>query len=160
MLHINPFLTVDVMIKKNLYNDADYEEILGRIDRLSPESKAEWGEMTVGQMLAHCAEVAEVAGGKELRNTPFYIKAIGGLIKKTILSDKPYPKSTKTHPQYIKTDPHEFAAEKTRLLACLEHLRAQGPITVKHPLVGEMTGEERGWAQYKHLDHHLTQFGA
>ena len=28
-----------------------------------------------------------------------------------------------------------------------------------HPIYLAMSAEEKGWAGYKHLDHHLTQFG-
>ena len=54
----------------------------------------------------------------------------------------------------------DFAQQKERLLAVLTRLKEAGPDDgVRHPLFGEMTAAEKGWAGYKHLDHHLRQFG-
>ncbi len=72
--------------------------------------------MNAAQMCAHCAEVAEVAGGKPLTGTPWYVRLLGGLIKKMVLSDRPYPRSTRTHPQYVIPTTVEFDAQKARLL--------------------------------------------
>ena len=77
-----------------------------------------------------------------------------------VLADKPYPKNSPTHPQYVKSGPEEFAAQKARLLAGLEAMRAAGPRERRHPIFGTLTAEQSGWATWKHLDHHLTQFGA
>jgi len=117
------------MEKKNLYSTEVYENCLKRIEQLTPETQPQWGTMTAAQMLAHCAEIQEVSNGKELKNTPFIAKLFRGLIRKMVLNDKPYPKSKKTHPQYLQTKVCDFV------------------------------NEEKGWGMYKHLDHHLTQFG-
>jgi hypothetical protein len=146
--------------KKVLYDEETYQEVLGRIDALSGESRPEWGRMSVGQMLAHCAEILEVTNGKPLEGTPWLVKLFGPLIRKMVVGDRPYPRGTRTHPQYLQTADRDFAAEKTRLLAALEAFRAaeHGPAT-QHVLFGKMDREEKGWSSYKHLDHHLTQFG-
>ncbi len=118
--------------------------------------------MTSAQMLSHCAEILEVTNGKELKNTPFMVKLIGGIIRRMVLSEKPYPKNSKTHPQYMKESDHDFEAEKKRLLTALEEFKnagIEGTNQHKHPLFGVMTADEKGWSMYKHLDHHLTQFG-
>ena len=48
----------------------------------------------------------------------------------------------------------------TRLIAELETTRQTRPgASTRHPLFGDLTFEEAGWLYYKHLDHHLTQFG-
>jgi hypothetical protein len=39
-------------LMKNIYNHLDMEEILNRIDKLSPNSQPQWGKMDVAQMLA------------------------------------------------------------------------------------------------------------
>ena len=83
----------------------------------------------------------------------------GPLFKNKLIDRKPYPKNLRTHPQYVVTDPKEFAAEKRRLLDALERFRGQRASAPAHPLFGEMTDDERGWGMYKHLDHHLRQFG-
>jgi hypothetical protein len=115
--------------------------------------------MTVAQMLAHCAEIQEVANGKDLKGTPVIVRLFGPLIRRMVVSDKPYPRSTRTHPQYLQVEERDFEMEKLRLVAALDSFVDAGPRASRHPIFGRMTAEERGWSSYKHLDHHLTQFG-
>ena len=118
--------------------------------------------MNAAQMCAHCAEVAEVAHGKALVGTPWYVRLLGGLIRKLVLSDKPYPRGAKTHPQYEIAPSVDFAEQHSRLLGVLAEMYSEGAghaAEAKHPIFGPMTADEHGWATYKHLDHHLRQFG-
>ena len=149
------------MPRHDFYDDATYEGLVARIEQLTAETAPQWGKMNAAQMCAHCAEIAEVAGGeKALEGTPWLVRLFSGLIRKMVLSGKPYPRSSKTHPQYIMADAHEFAEEKARLLSVLASLKAAGSDDgVEHPLFGSMSAAEKGWAGYKHLDHHLSQFG-
>ncbi len=147
------------MERKSLFDLATYHSMIGRIDQLTAESQPAWGKMNVGQMLAHCAEVQDVSNGKPLKGTPWFIKLFGGLVKKMVINDKPYPKNLRTHPQYLMTDPEDFETQKARLLISLKAMQALGRTTSRHPIFGQMTAEERGWGMYKHLDHHLSQFG-
>lgn len=148
------------MGRKILYDNDVYAECLRRIEALTPDAEPKWGTMSVGQMLAHCAEIQEVANGKALEGTPWLAKLLSGFIRRMVVSDRPYPRSARTHPQYLQVSEKDFAAEKERLLAALEafHAAERGPPT-RHALFGEMSHDERGWSSYKHLDHHLTQFG-
>ena len=147
------------MEKKNLYNQAVLDEILTRLAKIESNSTPDWGKMTAAQMLAHCAEVQEVTNGKALKNTPFMVKVFKGLIKAAVISDKSYPKGSKTHPQYIQKEDKDFNQEKNRLVEALNKFHQNPEAKVEHPLFGAMTHEEKGWAMYKHLDHHLNQFG-
>ena len=147
------------MEKKSIFDDSTFAEMLNRIESLTPETGAEWGSMDVAQMLAHCAEIQEVGNGKSLVGTPFIVKLLKRFILKMVLKEKPYPHSKRTHPQFIITDSKDFEEQKARLIDALEKLKAAGPVSKTHPVFGDMSGEERGWISYKHLDHHLTQFG-
>ena len=114
-------------------------------------------------MLAHCAEAQEVANGtKKLEGAPFVAKLFKGFIRKTVVNEKPYPKGTKTHPQYLQSTERDFQREKEYLLSALKmfvKMDEAKVARVEHLLFGRMTREERGWGMYKHLDHHLKQFG-
>jgi len=147
------------MGKKNLHDEATYEEVLARILRLTAESTPEWGEMTVGQMLAHAAEVQDVMNGKALKGTPFFLRIVGPMVKKILVDMKPYKRHLRTHPQYVMTDPEDFDQQQDRLIDSLRSFRVMGKSGFKHPIFGRLTAEERSWAAYKHLNHHLTQFG-
>ncbi len=154
-----PGLAYVIMEKKDLYDEDTFEAVSARLENLTPDTRAEWGAMDVSQMLAHCAEILEVTNGKALKGTPVFVRLIGGFIRKMVLSEKPYPRDSRTHPQYIKTEPEDFYEQKERLQRALGTMLANGPISSRHPLFGIMTGEEKGWAMFKHLDHHFSQFG-
>lgn len=145
-----------------LYSDDVYRECLSRIDKLRPDSTPEWGSMSPAQMLAHCAEIQEVSNGKALTGTPWFIKPFKGFIRKMVLNDQPYSKGIRTHPQYQMDDEKDFETEKERLKRSIETFVndvKQEKEVPAHPILGTMTHEERGWGMYKHLDHHLRQFG-
>ena len=110
-------------------------------------------------MLAHCGEVLAVTNGKALTGTPWFIRLIGPLIKRAVLSEKPYRRNSPTHPQYVMADHRDFERERARLLEVLAALKSAGPRPIRHPIFGPMTADEIGWASYRHLDHHLQQFG-
>jgi len=147
------------MQRRDLYDSDAYKDILDRLGELNAESQPQWGSMTVAQMLAHCAEVQDVTNGKELKGTPFIVKLMGGVIRKTVLAEKPYPKNLRTHKQYLMSDPEDFSRQMDRLLDSIKTMQVLGRRETKHPLFGKMSASDNGWAMYKHLDHHLTQFG-
>ncbi len=149
-------------IKPSLYSPEIYRKCLERIEKLTPNTKAQWGKMNPAQMLAHCAEIQEVSTGKPLENTPFAVKLFKGVIRKMVVGDKPYPKSSKTHPQFEQNFTCDFETEKQRLLKVMEEFvnaDIERVLEIRHPLFGKMTLDEKGWVSYKHLDHHLSQFG-
>jgi hypothetical protein len=156
----NPITQIRIaMERKNLFDATTYDEVVSRIHKLTPQSQPEWGQMSVGQMLAHCAEVQDVSNGKPLKGTPWFVKMMGGVIKKMVMSDKPYGKNLRTHPQYVMTEPEDFERQRDRLLHSMKTMIALGKSGVKHPIFGKLTADEKGWMVYKHLDHHLSQFG-
>jgi hypothetical protein len=155
----NRILPMDTLIKKNLYSHDVYQLCLARIEKLTLQTRPHWGSMSAAQMLAHCAEILEVANGKALKHTPFLAKLFKRMIRNMVVNEKPYPKNTRTHPQYKQTVERDFETEKERLLGALAQFIEQEDILRKHPLFGAMTVEEKGWSMYKHLDHHLSQFG-
>ena len=147
------------MEKRSLYHQQVFEETLKRIDSLTPETKPQWGKMDAAQMLAHCAETIDVANGKPLVGTPFIVRLFKGYIKKMVVGPKPYPKNLKTHPQYLQTTPKDFEQEKQHIVNALNKLKETEGEKIKHGMFGVLTPEDKGWAMYKHLDHHLQQFG-
>ena len=147
------------MERKSLYNPEVYQSTLARIDKLTVESTPQWGKMAPAQMMAHCAEILDVTNGKPLDNTPFFARLFKGMIRKMVVGEKPYPKNSKPHPQYVQTSTKDFVMEKQRLLKALEQWKGMEGEQTEHALFGVLTREEKGWSAYKHLDHHLTQFG-
>ena len=151
-------------MSKNFQDPDEYDVVLGRISKLTSNTSAQWGTMNVAQMLAHCSEVQEVMNGtKALKNTPLMIRMLKGMIRKAVVNEVPYKKRSGTHPQYIKSkSTPDFEQVKEQLLSALKfdhQLSKEAAEAIVHPLFGTMTQEERGIAAWKHMDHHLRQFG-
>jgi hypothetical protein len=144
--------------KPNLFEPAIYESFKARFQKIEADSQPLWGKMNAAQMFAHCTEVQEACNGKALKNTPFFLKIFKGFIKKSVLNDKPYPKSSPTHQQYIISNQKDFDTEKQRFLDSLETF-VNNTGSANHTLFGKISPEERSWGIYKHHTHHLEQFG-
>jgi hypothetical protein len=144
---------------KTIFNEANKNEILQRIEKLTPESKAIWGKMNVSQMLAHCALGAQMPTGELIvKNSP--MQFIGRLFKKSVIhSEQPFRKNSPTAPEITISDSKEFEKEKANFIASIKKLTSDSAKTEKHPFFGKMTTEEWGIVNYKHADHHLRQFG-
>ena len=147
------------MERPSLFDPEAVRSIQERIEALRPGAEPLWGRMNPAQMMAHCAEVHEVWLGKKLEGTPLLMRLIGPLLKGLLVSDKPYRRNSPTHAQYRVNDPRDFVTEKARLLASVRALSESPREEYRHPVFGRMTADEKGWATYRHLDHHLRQFG-
>ena len=144
---------------KTIFNEADKNELIQRIEKLAPESKALWGKMNVSQMMAHFTLSAEMSTG-ELKTKSSPMQFIGRLLKKTVIhNDKPFRKNSPTAQELTILDPKEFAKEKVNFMDAIKRLTGEVTKAERHPFFGKMTTEEWGIINYKHADHHLRQFG-
>ena len=147
---------------KTIYNETDKNEILGRIEKLTPESKALWGKMNVAQMLAHSAKALQMAWGEvKTKNSPMQI--IGQFFKKPFVrGEKLFGQNAPTSPEIKIIDKKEFQVEKVNFISAVNKAYtdgAKGPKVAKHAFFGKMTSDDWGLLGYKHSDHHLRQFG-
>lgn len=147
----------------SLFNSETVKKFVQRMDRLTPQSRSEWGKMDVAQMLTHCQKPLEIASGKIVPKVNPLIKLLfGKSARKSILRDPQFKKSIPTFAEAKIVDKRVFDAEKKTLIDLMEKFQKNGPegITKKaHPFFGEMSIEEWDALQTKHLDHHLRQFG-
>ncbi|WP_406684808.1 DUF1569 domain-containing protein [Seonamhaeicola sp. MEBiC1930] len=148
---------------KSLFEAEAHKEILNRINKLKKNTKPQWGKMSVNQMVKHCHGPIEVAmGTKKLdANLGFMKKLIFKLFKSSLYNDRPWKEGIPTAPEYVVRDEPEFKVEKENLKTLVNEFHALNNKTdwVAHPLFGKLSSEQWGKAQYKHLDHHLKQFG-
>ena len=147
---------------KTIFNEADKNEIISRIEKLTPETQHVWGKMNVGQMLAHCAAGAQMPTGDLIvKSSP--VAFIGQFFKNAIINnEKPLRKGSPTAPELTMVDQKEFEKEKAAFIAAVNKLYTGGENgikTEKHAFFGKMTPKEWGILNYKHADHHLRQFG-
>ena len=148
---------------KNLFEPATATEIRERIGRLCATSQRQWGKMTAPQAMAHCSVVMEWAVGDKVEPRMFLGRIFGPLAKSQVLKDeKPMGRNAPTAKSLVVKDDRDLGKECARLSALVERFSAGGPqgcTRNEHTFFGKMTPEE--WAQlmYKHVDHHLRQFG-
>src|SRR5690606_18669199 len=97
---------------KNIFNQLHSEEILNRIDKLSPNSKPQWGKMDVAQMLAHCSSFQDIAMGHSFPARGWLGILIGNFVKPIFYNDKPLAQNMSTIPTILIVDEKEFETEK------------------------------------------------
>lgn len=148
---------------KNIFDREVANEVISRIDKLTSESKPNWGKMNVAQMLAHCNVTYEmVYTNKHPKPNKFTTWMLRNFVKKAVVSEKPYSKNGRTAPQFLVVDEKDFIAEKQRLIDFIIQTQKLGAShfegKASHSF-GKLTAREWNNMFYKHLDHHLTQFG-
>lgn len=146
---------------KNLFDKTVYEEISGRMDKLTAENQRQWGKMNVGQMLAHCKEAFKVPLSEKSPPKIYPMCLIGWMIKGKLYDDAPWKQNLPTAPHFKISDERNFEKEKAELTVLVSRFHQSSPAAIEkiiHPVFGKYTGEQWGKAMYKHLDHHLKQF--
>lgn len=148
---------------KNVFETNTTNELISRINQLSPSSPALWGKMNVAQMLAHCCVSYEMVYDNIHKAPNFFMKLMLRLFAKgVVLGDQPYKRSIPTAPAFIITDSKDFEKEKARLIAYIEKTRELGETYFDNReslSFGKLSIAQWNTLFYKHLDHHLTQFG-
>lgn len=148
---------------KNVFQTATVDELIARIDKLTPETPALWGKMNVAQMLAHCNVSYEMAYENTHKAPNALMKLMLKLfVKESVVGTKPYPKNGQTAPAFLIKDEREFEKEKARLIAYLKKTQALGETYFegKESLsFGKLTATQWNTLFQKHLEHHASQFG-
>ncbi len=147
---------------KDIYDKTHAAEILKRIDQLSPQSTPQWGTMQVAQMLAHCSAFQDIPMGNSSPPRGWLGRVIGRFVKPVFYNDKPLPLNMSTIPEILISDNRDFGAEQEKLKQNITKFQSDGPEKCSphpHPFFGPLTPEQWGKGIYKHLDHHLRQFG-
>jgi hypothetical protein len=149
---------------KSLFNTSGNKEIIDRINKLTPTSKGLWGKMNVEQMLAHSRLPILAAYGAEKMSKRNLISFLFGKMakKQFVTSDKPLSRNSPTDKKFIIANPGQFEKEKQLLIEAVTEFGKKGPDAITkepHGFFGNLTPQEWDRLQYKHLDHHLSQFG-
>ena len=144
-----------------LLDSQDRASLLDRAARLKPEMSARWGHMDAPQMVRHCAEALRMSLGevhpRPLGRRLFHTR----LAKYLIIRIFPFPKGAPTAPELRITEPAVLEPERGRLGELVGRYGAptEGDTRAEHPLFGVLSREEWAELQYRHVDHHLRQFG-
>ena len=145
-----------------IYSKSDFDVLVKRIGQIHASSKATWGKMNAGQMLAHCQRPFDVIFGDLKMKRGLVGMLFGKMAKKSMVGDKPFQKNLPTAKKFLVRDDHHVEEEKQKLIGKMARFVAiekESLKAYKHPFFGKMTGDEWDILMYKHLDHHLSQFG-
>src|SRR5579885_2957189 len=144
----------------NLFDQNNANEILARLEKITPQHKAKWGKMSVAQMLAHCAVGLETPYAGDQRQG-LMGKLFGKMAKKQSLGPDTFKQNLPT--SFAVNDHRDFEKEKARLAANIKKFASGGPSAItckKHPFFGDFSANDWSFLMHKHLDHHFKQFGA
>lgn len=147
---------------QTLFDPESHQDLARRIAALRPDSAREWGKMSPAQMLEHCSRALEMAIGTRPMKQVAIGKLIGWTVRRRFVGERPFGKNGPTGPWLVVKEEPDFAAVQAKATALLRQLHELGERGCEghvHGFFGALTGAEWGVTQYKHLDHHLRQFG-
>jgi hypothetical protein len=149
---------------KNLFQPEAVQELKERLSRLRPDSPRLWGKMTPAQAMAHCTMGMELALGDRRPPRMLIGRLIGFVIKPMAFKEnEPMRRNSPTIPGFQVTDHRDLSIEREKLILIIARFAACGPsgcTTHPHSFFGHLTPDEWSSWMYKHIDHHLRQFGA
>ena len=144
----------------SLFNPRDHSNLHDRVQRLKADLKPRWGTMTAVQMVAHLADSLRMASG-EIEVAPKRVPFRYSPLKELVLYLLPVPKGLPTAPELIARKPGDWTAEVADLRDQLNGLVQRGAeaLAPEHPAFGRLSAKQWGVLIYRHVDHHLRQFG-
>jgi Protein of unknown function (DUF1569) len=150
------------MALPDCFDPKETETLLDRMASLAPGSAAHWGKMDAAQMLAHCCIPYQQIQG-ELGGGPAVLRFIARhFLKQAVVGEAPFKRSLPTAKAFRVADAREFERERQRLGAFIRAVHGQGAAAFEgrlHVAYGPLTARQWSNLLWKHLDHHLRQFG-
>lgn len=148
-------------MNKNLFESKTVTEVKERINSLTENKTPDWGKMNVSQMLAHCSEVLKNGLGEIQQKRKLIGYIVAPFIRHRYYDSEPY--KNKGNPStHVIIEEKDFGLEKVHLLRRIDEFHNVNRDRLKnsvHPILGKFTPDQWAIGQYKHLDHHLRQFG-
>jgi len=146
---------------RTIFEPSACAEVIERFDRLSPESPSNWGRMDAPRMVCHVADALRQALGEinaNLVKSPLAVFPFNWLLIHVL----PWPKGKARSPsEFLERKPATWEADVAECKRLIRAAHSRGadadwPIS---PTFGRISGRSFGVLVYKHLDHHLRQFG-
>ena len=151
----------------DIFSRAAVDALKTRIQRLSPDTRPQWGRMNAAQMLAHASKPYDTLFDADYQrrhppHTGLMRLLLKWLVKPLVVGSRPYKPNTRTAPSYVVADERDLVRERDKLFGYLDRVQAEGRAGFEGRLsysFGPLTAAEWNVLFYKHLDHHLRQFG-
>jgi hypothetical protein len=145
---------------KTLFDEHARGGLVARVERLTAESRPTWGKMNVEMMLAHLVASMRMASGElEVKSKKLPIRFPP--LRQLLVYWLPWPKGTPTAPELLPSERASVDENKRDLAQLIRVVGERGSQKQwpPHPAFGNLG--RRGWGvlTWRHLDHHLRQFG-
>ncbi|HET7712615.1 MAG TPA: DinB family protein [Thermoanaerobaculia bacterium] len=133
------------------------------MSRIDSHLRPQWGKMSALEMLSHLVASLKMALG-QISPEPKNIAWLRTFpMKQIILYWLPFPKGAPTAPELLISDEAcpPLAMSKRELERLLDEF-SKRELTrpwPDHPAFGRLNGRQWGTLVYRHMDHHLRQFG-
>jgi hypothetical protein len=146
---------------KSIWQGESQRELTNRVNGLAWDRGAEWGTFTAPKMVCHLADSLRMAMG-DLKVAPKRLPIRYPPLKQFIIYVAPFPKSAPTAPELLLREPREWTTDVAEVQSLLVRAAATSTTDAwpEHPAFGRLSKRAWGVLIYRHMDHHLKQFGA
>lgn len=143
------------------------EEFVPLLRQLQPATQPAWGKMDAQQMVEHLRNAFKVANGK-FQVTEMITTDTAHLekLQAFIMTDKPFRENTKSPALPDEPLPKRFDSLSTAIDKMEEELKAvfavyeaNPELEILNPVFGKLNFHQQVALLYKHVTHHLHQFG-
>lgn len=148
----------------SILNQKSLDRLIQRIDKITPDDKARWGKMNASEAVCHMRDQLRVALGERKcarKPTGFLTTWLG---KRMAIDAFKWPKGK--IPTVYEMDQKRggtptavFEKDKEALIESIHQMQISESDFHDHPAFGHLNRKEWGRLAWKHLDHHLKQFG-
>ena len=144
----------------SFWEPAAREALVERARKLTPATPRRWGKMSPAAMLTHLTDAVRMAQG-ELPAAPKKTLLRFAPIKQLVIYVTPWPHGAPTAPELIARAPGDLASERQAFEAAVGRLAAARSASdlVPHPAFWKLSYRAWGVLLFRHIDHHLRQFG-
>ena len=150
---------------RTILDDRDTRALFARLDRLEPARPGLWGRMSAHQAVCHLNDSLKATLG----DRPIAPHRVG--LKRKVIRfvgfTLPFhwpkgrvPTSPETDQMRGGTPPTVFSDDVAELKSLIERVRASGGRLPRHYAWGQLSPAVMGRYVFRHVDHHLRQFGA
>ena len=145
----------------SIFDPAARAALLARLGRLDATAPARWGQFTAPRMVSHLISAVRMALGEEsCKDRPSFLS--NRVVRYLVIHVLPFPRGAPTAREMLARVPETWSADTAALRTLIERAAAngRGGTWALHPAFGDLSAHDWGVLIHKHVNHHLTQFGA